>query len=114
MKIMTVVGARPNFMKVAPILRAISDHNARRSSAEPDVNRILVHTGQHYDAVMSDAFFADLNLPEADIFLGVGSGSHAVQTAEIMKLFEQVLLEHAPDVVVVVGDVNSTVACALV
>ncbi len=114
MKIMTVVGARPNFMKVGPILQAISDHNARRSSSEPHVKRILVHTGQHYDAVMSAAFFADLNLPKPDIFLGVGFGSHAVQTAEIMKRFEQVLLEQEPDVVVVVGDVNSTVACALV
>jgi len=123
MKIMIVVGARPNFMKVAPIVAAINRHNenARRPSSgtaetgSPDViQQILVHTGQHYGESMSNAFFADLNLPTPDIHLGVGSGSHAAQTAEIMKRFEGVLLHESPDVVVVVGDVNSTVGCALV
>lgn len=100
-----VAGARPNFMKVAPILRALgaAGHTG-----------VLVHTGQHYDAKMSDAFFADLGLPEPDYHLGVGSGSHAVQTARVMEAFEPVLLEARPDWVVVVGDVNSTLACALV
>src|SRR5688572_25468201 len=127
MKIMTVVGARPNFMKAAPILAAIKEYNreaARRLNgggssssvqATPGlVQSILVHTGQHYDQYMSDAFFADLCLPKADVHLGVGSGSHAAQTAEIMRSFEAVLLHERPDVVVLVGDVNSTVACALV
>ena len=115
MKIMIVVGARPNFMKVAPIVAAINRHNEnalRRSPGAPEtgppdvIRRILVHTGQHYGESMSDAFFEDLNLPAPDIHLGVGSGSHATQTAEIMKQFEGVLLREAPDVVVVVGDVN--------
>lgn len=120
MKAMIVVGARPNFMKAAPILQALARHNERAersasSSAPPEkFERVLVHTGQHYDARMSDAFFADLNLPQPDVFLGVGSDSHAVQTAEIMKRFEPVLLEHSPDVMIVAGDVNSTIACALV
>jgi len=112
MKIMSVVGARPNFMKIAPIITAI-----RRRTTEGDpgaIRHILVHTGQHYDRLMSDSFFADLNLPAPDVHLGVGSGSHASQTADIMAKFEAVLLEHQPDVLVVVGDVNSTVACALV
>jgi UDP-N-acetylglucosamine 2-epimerase (non-hydrolysing) len=105
MRVMVVAGARPNFMKVAPILRALraAGHEAR-----------LVHTGQHYDARMSDAFFADLGIPEPDHHLGVGSGSHAVQTARIMELFEPVLLQERPERLVVVGDVNSTLACALV
>ena len=111
MKLMLVVGARPNFMKGAPILRAIHESN-RKSSRH--ITPVLVHTGQHYDAAMSDAFFTDLNLPKPDIYLGVGSGSHACQTAEIMRKFEGVLASEHPDAVVVVGDVNSTVACALV
>ncbi len=111
MKLVLVVGARPNFMKVAPILRAITQSN--QNASDPIVP-VLVHTGQHYDAAMSDTFFADLNLPEPDIHLGVGSGSHAGQTAEIMKKFELVLQRERPDIVVVVGDVNSTVASALV
>lgn len=115
MKIMIVVGARPNFMKVAPVLQAIAVYNSKNSQGyEPVLQPILVHTGQHYDAMMSDAFFKDLGLPEPDIFLGVGSGSHAVQTGKIMRRFERVLHENTPDVMVVVGDVNSTVACALV
>lgn len=111
MKAMIVVGARPNFMKAAPILKAIERHN---HASPAKIETLLVHTGQHYDAQMSDAFFADLNLPKPDISLGVGSDSHAAQTAEIMKRFEPVLLKETPDVVVVAGDVNSTIACALV
>lgn len=122
MNLLLVVGARPNFMKVAPIIQAIKRHNSRISaefSSEfpalaETVRPTLVHTGQHYDSLMSDAFFRDLDLPKPDVHLAVGSGSHAVQTAEIMRKFEQVLLEHKPDVVAVVGDVNSTLACALV
>jgi UDP-N-acetylglucosamine 2-epimerase (non-hydrolysing) len=104
-KALVVAGARPNFMKVAPILRALA--------AQGD-DGILVHTGQHYDVSMSDAFFRDLALPAPDYHLGVGSGSHAVQTARVMQAFEPVLEEVRPDWVVVVGDVNSTLACALV
>ena len=122
MKILTVVGARPNFMKVAPIIAAVDKHNGRLVAGSPDragsqaetIRHILVHTGQHYDELMSGSFFNDLNLPKPDIHLGVGSGSHAAQTAEIMRKFEEVLIAEKPDVVVVVGDVNSTIACALV
>lgn len=105
MRALLVAGARPNFMKVAPVLAAL-----RRAGAET----VLVHTGQHYDARMSDAFFHDLALPAPDFHLGVGSASHAVQTARVMEAFEPVLLETRPHWVVVVGDVNSTLACALV
>ncbi len=101
-----VVGARPNFMKVAPVWAAL----ARRAR----VRQTLVHTGQHYDANMSDVFFAQLGLPEPDENLGVGSGSHAVQTAQIMTGFERLALDRRPDLVLVYGDVNSTVAAALV
>lgn len=123
MKIMSVVGARPNFMKVAPIIAAIRDYNDGVQwyrSRDCDVaksgviHHILVHTGQHYDRLMSDSFFADLEIPEPDVHLGVGSGSHAEQTAEIMRKFEKILRQEMPDVLVVVGDVNSTLACALV
>jgi len=122
MKILTVVGARPNFMKAAPIIAAINKHNEKIAVSSTDrregptemIQHILVHTGQHYDDLMSGSFFSDLRLPEPDVHLDVGSASHAVQTAEIMKRFEQVLLREKPDVVVVVGDVNSTIACALV
>jgi UDP-N-acetylglucosamine 2-epimerase (non-hydrolysing) len=117
MKIMSVVGARPNFMKVAPIIAAIDDYNnglSRGSLNGHSIQHFLVHTGQHYDQLMSNSFFADLGLPTPDAHLGVGSGSHAVQTAEVMKKFEEVLLRERPDVLVVVGDVNSTIACALV
>lgn len=107
MKVINVVGARPNFMKVAPIV----DEMKRRPT---DFAPLIVHTGQHYDTQMSDAFFSDLGLPEPDVYLGVGSGSHAVQTAAVMQSFEPVILEHNPDWVLVVGDVNSTIACALV
>jgi UDP-N-acetylglucosamine 2-epimerase (non-hydrolysing) len=105
--VMCVVGARPNFMKMAPILRALAAH-------EPPLAALLVHTGQHYDAAMSDQLFADLRLPRPDINLEVGSASHAVQTAEVMKRFEPALDAHAPACVLVVGDVNSTLACTLV
>lgn len=106
MKLLHVVGARPNFMKAAPVIRA--------GRATPGVTQVLVHTGQHYDRAMSDTFFSDLDLPEADENLGVGSGSHAEQTARVMLGFEPVLDQHRPDWVVVYGDVNSTIACALV
>jgi len=113
MKVMTVVGARPNFMKAAPIIAAIQARNT--SVPPPDaVDHVLVHTGQHYDQVMSESFFADLGLPKPHYNLGVGSASHAVQTAEIMRQFEGVLLREEPDFLIAVGDVNSTVACALV
>lgn len=106
LKIINVVGARPNFMKIAPI------HNLmlKTEGIEP----YLVHTGQHYDEKMSKVFFVDLGMPEPDVYLKVGSGSHAVQTAKIMVEFEKVCLEQKPDLVLVVGDVNSTVACTLV
>ncbi|MFL6257463.1 MAG: non-hydrolyzing UDP-N-acetylglucosamine 2-epimerase [Pyrinomonadaceae bacterium] len=107
LKVINVVGARPNFMKVAPIVEAM-----RRRA--PEFAPIVLHTGQHYDERMSDAFFRDLGLPTPDVHLGVGSGSHAQQTAAVMQSFEPVVLEHKPDWVLVVGDVNSTVACALV
>jgi UDP-N-acetylglucosamine 2-epimerase (non-hydrolysing) len=107
LKVINVVGARPNFMKVAPIVAAMKK---RQHEFLPRV----LHTGQHYDASMSDAFFTDLDLPQPDIHLGVGSGSHAVQTAAIMERFEPVVLKERPDWVLVVGDVNSTIACALV
>ena len=105
-KIMCVVGARPNFMKIAPIMRAL---RSSRSLAS-----YLVHTGQHYDAAIKQSFFDQLAIPEPNEDLGVGSGTHAVQTAEIMRRFEPVLDREAPDAVLVVGDVNSTIACALV
>ncbi len=101
-----MVGARPNFMKVAPVMRALS--------TRPLVRQVLVHTGQHYDANMSGIFFQQLGLPEPDINLGVGSGSHAWQTAQIMIQFENVLSQRRPDLVLVYGDVNSTAAAALV
>ncbi|UCE50222.1 MAG: UDP-N-acetylglucosamine 2-epimerase (non-hydrolyzing) [Phycisphaerales bacterium] len=106
MKILNIVGARPNFMKIAPLMWEYKRH----STIEP----VLIHTGQHYDEKMSDLFFRQLGIPEPDINLEVGSGSHAVQTAEIMKRFEPVLIENQADLVVVVGDVNSTIACGLV
>jgi UDP-N-acetylglucosamine 2-epimerase (non-hydrolysing) len=114
MKLLIVVGARPNFMKAAPILKALGEFNRSRSEWAEAIVPVLVHTGQHYDAQMSDAFFSELDLPQPDVFLGAGSGSHAAQTAEIMRRFEPVLLEHKPDALLVVGDVNSTLACALV
>lgn len=105
--VLCVVGARPNFMKVAPILRAFASH-------QPSIPALLVHTGQHYDKDMNDRLFEDLRLPHPDINLEVGSGTHAVQTAEVMKRFEPVIDEHKPSCILVVGDVNSTLACTLV
>jgi len=105
-KLVNVVGARPNLMKIAPLMDAFS----RRSGVEA----LLVHTGQHYDANMSQLFFHELGIPEPDLNLEVGSASHAVQTAEIMRAFEPIVQEHRPDAVLVVGDVNSTIACGLV
>jgi len=105
MKLIVVCGARPNFMKIAPLMWEV-----RR---RPQVRPVLVHTGQHYDAKMSGLFFEQLRIPRPDVDLEVGSGSHAVQTAEVMKRFEPVLLEQKPDVVLVVGDINSTLACTL-
>src|SRR5437016_8081475 len=120
-KIMIVVGARPNFMKAAPLIAAIREHNQRTVALSPgeqaieadQIEGVLVHTGQHYDEALSGSFFADLGLPKPDVHLGVSSYSHAVQTAEIMLRFEVVLMRERPEVVVVVGDVNSTLACAL-
>jgi UDP-N-acetylglucosamine 2-epimerase (non-hydrolysing) len=106
MQILHVVGARPNFMKVAPVRAALAERNG--------VRQILVHTGQHYDAFMSDIFFQQLEIPEPDYNLEVGSGSHAQQTAEIMMRLEPVILKTKPDIVLVYGDVNSTIAAALV
>jgi UDP-N-acetylglucosamine 2-epimerase (non-hydrolysing) len=114
MKIIIVAGARPNFMKVAPLLHYIARHNLQRTNGTPEIVPFLVHTGQHYDEKMSSVFFAELGIPAPDVNLEVGSGSHAVQTAEIMKRFEPVCAAEKPDWVVVVGDVNSTMACALV
>ncbi len=105
LKVVLVVGARPNYMKAAPL------YNVLRCS--PGFEPMLVHTGQHYDAQMSKVFFDDLQMPKPDVYLGVGSGSQAVQTANVMIGFEKVLLDHSPDWVVVFGDVNSTIACAL-
>lgn len=106
-KVLNIVGARPNFMKMAPLIAAIQ----RRST---EITQTLVHTGQHYDEAMSASFFRDLGMPAPDINLEIGSGTHAEQTARVMLAFEPVLLEQQPDWVVVVGDVNSTLACALV
>ena len=106
MRIINIVGARPNFMKVAPLHRAMA--------ADPGFEPVLVHTGQHYDEMLSAVFFKELELPPPDIFLGVGSDTHARQTAAVMQAVEPVFLARRPDLVLVVGDVNSTLACALV
>lgn len=120
MKIISVVGARPNFMKIAPFIKAIKHHNAELSNQKPErgsipelIEHILVHTGQHYDDRMSMKFFTELDIPEADINLGIGSGSHAEQVGQTMIAFEKVLKDHKPDWVVVVGDVNATLACSV-
>jgi UDP-N-acetylglucosamine 2-epimerase (non-hydrolysing) len=105
-KIINVVGARPNLMKIAPLMNAYTNCEV--------IEPLLVHTGQHYDENMSDLFFRQLGIPEPDLNLEIGSASHAVQTAEIMKAFEPVVVEHEPDAVLVVGDVNSTIACGTV
>jgi len=106
MKVLLIAGARPNFMKIAPIYREALKHN--------QVQCKIVHTGQHYDYDMSEAFFEDLELPKPDFFLNAGSGSHAVQTARIMVAFEELCQKEKPDLIIVVGDVNSTLACSVV
>jgi UDP-N-acetylglucosamine 2-epimerase (non-hydrolysing) len=105
LKIMNIVGARPNLPKIAPLIREMRRHQ--------EIEALLVHTGQHYDEKLSDVFFRQMGIPAPDVNLEVGSGSHAVQTAEVLKRIEPVLLEHKPDVVIVVGDVNSTIAVSL-
>jgi UDP-N-acetylglucosamine 2-epimerase (non-hydrolysing) len=106
MRVLTVVGARPNFMKAAPIIKEIA-------LRDPPIEQMLVHTGQHYDEAMSQVFFTELGLPRPDVNLNVGSGSHAQQTALVMSRIEPILIDYGPDLVVVVGDVNSTLASAL-
>ena len=106
MQVFNIVGARPNFMKIAPIHRLMQQNNAFLP--------MLIHTGQHYDDKMSKFFFQDLGMPEPDIYLGIGSGTHAVQTGKIMIALEKEMTEKKPDLVLVVGDVNSTMAAALV
>ena len=113
-KVVIIAGARPNFMKVAPIIKSIRKRLEDPSRNGSRVTYRLVHTGQHYDEKMSDIFFTELGIPAPDINLEVGSGSHAVQTANVMTKFEPVCLKEKPDWVVVVGDVNSTMACTLV
>jgi len=117
MNLLLIAGARPNFMKVAPLIHAINRHDSagsQPSTLNPQLTYSLVHTGQHYDPAMSDIFFKELGIPAPGFNLGVGSGSHAAQTAQIMIGFEKICLEHRPDWIVVVGDVNSTLACTLV
>jgi UDP-N-acetylglucosamine 2-epimerase (non-hydrolysing) len=114
LKLLMVAGARPNFMKVAPLIKAAQAHNAQGGPGAVFLDWRLVHTGQHYDQKMSDIFFQELGIPAPHINLGIGSGSHAVQTANVMCKFEEVCLAQAPAWVIVVGDVNSTMACAVV
>jgi UDP-N-acetylglucosamine 2-epimerase (non-hydrolysing) len=111
-RLLTVVGARPNFIKVAPFVKRVLEFNAIAIQGRA-IEHILLHTGQHYDYNLSKIFFEELSIPEPDIFLGVGSGTHAEQTAKIMLAFEKVLYDVNPHIVIVVGDVNSTLACAL-
>src|SRR5580698_541786 len=124
-RLLSVVGARPNFMKIAPIVHELKKYELRKHELEkhelkkddskkfPAIEHCLLHSGQHYDELLSGNFFADLGLPAPDVNLEAGSGSHAVQTAEIMKRLEPVLLDYKPQMVLVVGDVNSTIAAAL-
>lgn len=114
LKIISVVGARPNFMKIAPFIRAIEAHNIKEGkAADRKINHLLVHTGQHYDFQMNRLFFKELEIPEPDINLGIGSGTHAEQVGKTMIAFEKVLRQHNPDWVVIVGDVNATLACSI-
>lgn len=110
LKWILIAAARPNFMKIAPLMRVIATYNHKNGNR---IHPILIHTGQHYDDNMSDAFFRDLNIPAPDIHLDIGSGSHAEQTGQVMIAFEKVLIDEKPDLVIVVGDVNSTMACTL-
>lgn len=112
MKLDLIAGARPNFMKISPIIKAIHAHNQKHKT--PVIEYRLIHTGQHYDRNMSESFFEQLDIPEPEINLGVGSGSQAAQTAQIMIGYEKVLADWNPDVCIVVGDVNSTMACSVV
>lgn len=105
LRIINIVGARPNLPKIAPLMREMQRH--------PEIEPILVHTGQHYDEALSDIFFRQMGIPTPHVNLEVGSGSHAAQTAEVLKRVEPVLLERQPDLVLVVGDVNSTIAVSL-
>lgn len=114
LKVIIVAGARPNFMKVAPLIREIDEHNQAEDTSAVQIDWRLVHTGQHYDDNMSDVFFRELGIPRPHFNLGVGSGSHAVQTASIMTGFEAVCEYEKPNWIIVVGDVNSTLACSLV
>jgi UDP-N-acetylglucosamine 2-epimerase (non-hydrolysing) len=114
LKMMVIAGARPNFMKIAPLMKAIDRHNSRSSALATRIDAWLVHTGQHYDVQMSGVFFQELGISAPDENLDVGSGSHAAQTANIMTRFEPVCLREKPDWIVVVGDINSTMACTLV
>jgi UDP-N-acetylglucosamine 2-epimerase (non-hydrolysing) len=112
-KVMSVVGARPNFMKIAPFIHAIHAHNKNRSPLQPRLDHYLVHTGQHYDVAMSETFFQSLRIPAPDVDLGIGSGTHAEQVGQTMIAFEKVVRQWRPDWVVVVGDVNATCACSI-
>ena len=111
MKILSVVGARPNFMKIAPLIHAINKYNNKKHNL--NIEHVLVHTGQHYDDNMSKVFFKSLNIPEADVHLNIGSGSHAMQVGKTMIEFETVLKNEKPDWVIVLGDVNATLACSV-
>lgn len=115
MKIISVVGARPNFVKIGPFIKEIEKHNVhgKESKSLERIDHILVHTGQHYDKTMNKSFFIDLNIPEPDINLGIGSGTHAEQVGKTMIEFEKILRSERPDWVVVVGDVNATLACSI-
>ena len=114
LKWLIIVGARPNFMKISPLIKAIKRHNESKKIHKTGIIPLIVHTGQHYDRAMSKVFFDELNIPKPDINLGIGSGGHGEQTGKIMIAFEKVVQEQKPDLVIVVGDVNSTIACALV
>lgn len=113
MKIILVAGARPNFMKIAPLMNAIKKYNLSLSPGQHAIQPILVHTGQHYDYQMSQVFFQELEIPAPDVYLNVGSGTHGEQTGKVLIEFEKTLLRESPDLVIVVGDVNSTLAAAL-
>ena len=114
LKLLIIAGARPNFMKVAPLIKCVRTNGLEGKQNGVSLEYRLVHTGQHYDKKMSAIFFGELGIPAPDINLGVGSGSHAVQTGNVMTKFESVCEQEKPDWVVVVGDVNSTMACTLV